>query len=68
MSSPALGLLELLERFREAERSNFSSGRIQSLSLEANAVQGVDRVQRQLRRAVREQGKRPSAPRPSNRP
>jgi ATP-dependent helicase HrpB len=53
-------LLELLERFREAERSNFSSGRVQSLSLEAGAVQAVDRVQRQLRRAVREQGKRPS--------
>ncbi|WNG48547.1 ATP-dependent helicase HrpB [Archangium minus] len=55
-------LLELLERFREAERSNFSSGRVQSLSLEQGAVQAVDRVQRQLRRAVREQGPRPSRP------
>ena len=53
-------LLELLERFREAERSNFSSGRVQSLSLESGAVQAVDRVQKQLRRAVREQGKRPA--------
>lgn len=55
-------LLELLERFRQAERSNFSPGRVQSLSLEQGAVQAVDRVQRQLRRAVREQGQRPSRP------
>jgi ATP-dependent helicase HrpB len=55
-------LLELLERFRQAERSNFSPGRVQSLSLESSAVQAVDRVQRQLRRAVREQGQKPSRP------
>ncbi len=55
-------LLELLERFRQAERSNFSPGHVQSLSLEQGAVQAVDRVQRQLRRAVREQGQRPSRP------
>ncbi|MFP2908262.1 ATP-dependent helicase HrpB [Pyxidicoccus sp. 3LFB2] len=52
-------LLELLERFREAERANFASGRLHSLSLEAGAVQSVDRVQKQLRRAVRNQGERP---------
>ena len=52
-------LLELLERFREAERANFASGRLHSLSLEAGAVQSVDRVQKQLRRAVRGQGERP---------
>ncbi|MBF5041191.1 ATP-dependent helicase HrpB [Aggregicoccus sp. 17bor-14] len=52
-------LLELLERFREAERAGFSPGRLQGLSLEPAAVQAVDRVQRQLRRAVREQGRRP---------
>ena len=33
-----------------------------SLSLELGAVQAVDRVQRQLRRAVREQGTRPARP------
>ena len=55
-------LLELLERFREAERAQFSSGRVNSLSLELGAVQAVDRVQRQLRRAVRDQGPRPSSP------
>ncbi|MBJ6764349.1 ATP-dependent helicase HrpB [Myxococcaceae bacterium JPH2] len=52
-------LLELLERFREAERASFASGRMHSLSLEAGAVQSVDRVQKQLRRQVREQGRRP---------
>ncbi|AGC44828.1 ATP-dependent helicase HrpB [Myxococcus stipitatus DSM 14675] len=52
-------LLELLERFREAERSGFSSGRLHSLSLEQGAVQSVDRVQKQLRRAVRNQGEQP---------
>ncbi|XXF75512.1 ATP-dependent helicase HrpB [Myxococcaceae bacterium GXIMD 01537] len=55
-------LLELLERFREAERSGFSSGRIHSLALDMGAVQAVDRVQRQLRRAVKDKGGRPSKP------
>ncbi|WIG96684.1 ATP-dependent helicase HrpB [Myxococcus sp. SDU36] len=55
-------LLELLERFREAERANFASGRMHALSLEAGAVQSVDRVQKQLRRAVRGQGARPQRP------
>ncbi|WP_163997323.1 ATP-dependent helicase HrpB [Pyxidicoccus caerfyrddinensis] len=55
-------LLELLERFREAERASFASGRLHSLSLEAGAVQSVDRVQKQLRRAVRGQGARPQRP------
>ncbi len=55
-------LLELLERFREAERAGFASGRMHSLSLEAGAVQSVDRVQKQLRRAVRSQGERPHRP------
>lgn len=52
-------LLELLERFREAERTGFASGRLHSLSLEQGAVQSVDRVQKQLRRAVRNQGEQP---------
>ncbi|NMO21419.1 ATP-dependent helicase HrpB [Pyxidicoccus fallax] len=55
-------LLELLERFRDAERASFASGRLHSLSLEAGAVQSVDRVQKQLRRAVRNQGQRPQRP------
>ncbi|WP_434299753.1 ATP-dependent helicase HrpB [Corallococcus exiguus] len=55
-------LLELLERFREAGRSGFASGRMQSLSLDAGAVQSVERVQKQLRRTVRERGSRPSRP------
>lgn len=55
-------LLELLERFREAERVNFATGRLHGLSLEPAAVQAVDRVQRQLRRAVRERAQRPSRP------
>ena len=52
-------LLELLERFREAERAGFAPGRMHALSLEAGAVQSVDRVQKQLRRAARNQGERP---------
>ncbi|TQF15678.1 ATP-dependent helicase HrpB [Myxococcus llanfairpwllgwyngyllgogerychwyrndrobwllllantysiliogogogochensis] len=52
-------LLELLERFREAERAGFASGRLHSLSLEQGAVQSVDRVQKQLRRTVRSQGEKP---------
>lgn len=55
-------LLELLERFREAERADFASGRLHSLSLEAGAVQAVDRVQKQLRRAVKDKGPRPGSP------
>jgi ATP-dependent helicase HrpB len=55
-------LLELTERFRQAERADFATGRLHSLSLEAGAVQSVDRVQRQLRRAVRDKGPRPSRP------
>ncbi|MCP3101231.1 ATP-dependent helicase HrpB [Myxococcus sp. K15C18031901] len=55
-------LLELLERFRDAERANFASGRLHSLSLEQGAVQSVDRVQKQLRRAVRGQAERPHRP------
>ncbi|HSP77723.1 MAG TPA: helicase-related protein, partial [Myxococcaceae bacterium] len=55
-------LLELLERFREAERARFASGRLHSLSLETGAVQAVDRVQRQLRRAVKDKGPGPSRP------
>ncbi|HEX8703768.1 MAG TPA: ATP-dependent helicase HrpB [Myxococcaceae bacterium] len=55
-------LLELLERFREAARADFASGRLHSLSLEPGAVQAVDRVQKQLRRATRDSGKRPERP------
>jgi ATP-dependent helicase HrpB len=55
-------LLELLERFREAERADFATGRLHSLSLEPGAVQAVDRVQRQLRRAVKDKGPRPDRP------
>lgn len=55
-------LLELLERFREAERADLASGRLHSLSLEPGAVQAVDRVQRQLRRAVKDKGSRPESP------
>jgi ATP-dependent helicase HrpB len=55
-------LLDLSERFRQAERTQFASGRVQSLSLEPGAVQAVDRVQRQLRRTVREQAPKPSTP------
>lgn len=45
-------LLELLERFEEARRSELASGRLHSMGLDASAVQAVDRVQRQLGRGL----------------
>ncbi len=45
-------LLEMLERFRRAEASNFSSGALGGLSLDAGATQAVDRSRKQLGRAM----------------
>ncbi|MBP1624603.1 MAG: ATP-dependent helicase [Acidobacteria bacterium] len=45
-------LLELLERFREAESAQFDSGRIANLGLDARAVQAVRQSQRQLQRIL----------------
>lgn len=59
LSGPS-DLLELLERFREAERVGLQSGRLQGLSLDVGAVQAVDRVQKQLRRAVDGRNPRPA--------
>lgn len=43
-------LLEMLDRFQEAERANFAPHRVQSLGLEAGATRAVDRVRKQLGR------------------
>lgn len=43
-------VLEILERFKEAQRSNFDRNRLRGLGLEANATTSVDRVRQQLSR------------------
>jgi ATP-dependent helicase HrpB len=53
-------LLALLERYRQAERADFNPGRLNALQVDAGAAQAVSRVQRQLRRAVRQQGPAPA--------
>jgi ATP-dependent helicase HrpB len=58
MAGPS-DLLELAERFDEAERERFAAGRLRSLGLDPRAVQAVDRSYRQLARAVRDVGERP---------
>ena len=45
-------LLELLDRFQQAERARFESERIFALGLDARAVHAVRRSQRQLHRIV----------------
>jgi ATP-dependent helicase HrpB len=55
-------LLEILERFREAERAQFAPQRLNSLSLDVGATQGVDRVRRQLSKALVRSRSAPSGP------
>lgn len=45
-------VLEILERFRQAERVDFARDRLRGLGLEANATLSVDRVRKQLSRNV----------------
>ena len=55
-------LLEMLERFRKAERAQFAPPRLSSLSLDVGATQAVDRVRKQLSRGARSsRGLRPQA-------
>ncbi len=49
-------LLEMVERFREAERADFQAGRLRSLGLEVGATLAVDRVRTQLARQQRGAG------------
>src|ERR1041384_6697939 len=49
----ASDLLERFDLFREAERANFAPARLRVLELEAGAVRAVDRVRRQLQRAIK---------------
>ena len=53
-------LLELLERFREAEGARFAHGRVAGMGLDPRAVEAADRARRQLARLVRDAGKRPA--------
>ena len=45
-------LLELFDLFNEAERANFAPARLRALGLEPGAVRAVERVRRQLQRAI----------------
>jgi ATP-dependent helicase HrpB len=47
-------LLELFDRFAEAEARGFNAGSLRALELEPNAVRAVERVSRQLRRRLAE--------------
>ena len=54
-------LLEMVERFRRAEAAGFASGKLHALSLDAGATQAVERVRKQLARAMSKRGgQRPS--------
>jgi ATP-dependent helicase HrpB len=46
-------LLELVERFREAEAARFNPERLRSLSLDTRAVEAVERARRQLSRLLK---------------
>lgn len=61
MSGPS-DLLDMLERFEEAARAGFSSGRLHSLGLDAGTTQAVDRVARQLERSLGRSGEKPMGP------
>jgi ATP-dependent helicase HrpB len=47
-------LLELLDRFCEAEEARFVSGRLTAMGLDSRAVEAVRRSQRQLQRILKE--------------
>ncbi len=53
-------MLALLERYREAERADFQPGRLNALGVDPGAAQAVSRVQRQLRRTVRNRAPSPA--------
>ncbi|HEX4620655.1 MAG TPA: ATP-dependent helicase C-terminal domain-containing protein, partial [Myxococcaceae bacterium] len=53
-------LLEMLERYREAERADGSTARLRSLGLEPGAYQAVARASRQLGRVVQRKGPAPA--------
>lgn len=51
VSAPS-DLLEILERFEQAERAGFASGKLHALELDPGATLAVDRVRKQLRRLL----------------
>jgi ATP-dependent helicase HrpB len=55
-------LLEMLERFEQAEAASFSAGSLQTLSLDPGATHAVARVRKQLLRLVDKSGPRPKTP------
>ena len=57
-------LLELMERFREAEAARFEPGRVLTLGLDLRAVEAVDRARRQLCRTVGRARNAATAPNP----
>jgi ATP-dependent helicase HrpB len=52
-------LLELVQRFEEAEGERFNAGRLRSLGLDPRSVSAVDRAFRQISRTVRDDAERP---------
>lgn len=55
-------LIELMERFREAEGARFARERLRSFGLDPRAVEAADRARKQLSRLVRDEKKRPADP------
>jgi ATP-dependent helicase HrpB len=60
-ASGSSDLLELVERFDEAEAAGFEPHRLRSLELDARTAQAVDRAGRQLARIARDQAPRPDS-------
>jgi ATP-dependent helicase HrpB len=58
LSGPS-DLLEMLDRFEQAEEAHFAHGRLQSLGLDTGATMAVDRVRRELTRLVDRSKPRP---------
>jgi ATP-dependent helicase HrpB len=58
LSGPS-DLLELRERFTDAERAGFSANQLRALGLEHGAVRSVERARRHLLRSVRNRASRP---------
>ena len=52
-------VLELMERFREAEDADFASHRLRAAALDTRAVGSVSKAVRQLRRIARDRAERP---------
>jgi len=57
-ASASSDLVELLERYREAEKADFAQGRLRSMGLDARTLDAVSRASRQLERMIGRGGDR----------